>query len=420
MHRQIWMALLLASADLTIAQPALAPRLSYRDAAAQSLKAAISVSDLQAVLNFVRSAGTNDCLELDEDGRTALHYAVSRCALAEADANAFEILRTVAARTNCVNIPDRGGLKPILQLRPLAWNSRTKVDALEILLAAGADVNAQDEAGNSLLHDVLSHWTESAMQMPQLLQLLVKAHVNPNLTNSAGDSPVHVFFGPNGFSSKPALAAGANVPVAQKVFVMLSEAGADLGIRNREGTTPFGAMLERVEPYFGMRDAVLGFADPTLAAQLRANSAEIKKRPALIFLCDKPNADPAVVHRLLALNANASAAEPDGFTALHGAAWFFNYPICSLLLARGANAKAVNDEGRTPLHELVRSTFFDSPYLTTDRNADVLKAAELLLGHGADPRAKDKHGKRPGDLLKARRTDDPERAALLRALKKKL
>src|ERR1051325_4969858 len=59
--------------------------LSFRDPAAIELKAAIASGDIQAVQAIVAKVQTHDCLELDEEGRTALHYAVQHCVTETSD-----------------------------------------------------------------------------------------------------------------------------------------------------------------------------------------------------------------------------------------------------------------------------------------------------------------------------------------------
>jgi ankyrin repeat protein len=401
-------------------QPAPRPRQTFRDPAALELRAAITGANLDAVKKLSQAAGTNDCLELDEQGRTALHYAVRQCTGGVVDSKPFEILKVLAHRPGCVNAADRLGRKPILELEPLSWASRSRMDALSILIANGADVNAQDENGATILHQLLRVWDNSSLQLPNILEILGKAGINPNLTDSAGQSPVHYFFGPRGFCSNREGVRATKVAVAQKVFAMLAGAGANVAIQDNEGTTPVGAMLAQYETFLGTKETILAFALPSLSKTLAVNSALIKKRPALVALCDRPRTDPDLIARLFELGADAKTAEEDGFTALHGAAWFYNYRVCDLLMERGADVNAPNQQKRTPLHELARSKFSSSAFLETDTGANALRAAEVLLARGANRRLRDKDGKTALDLLKPLGDPDEEQQAEMRALKKSL
>jgi ankyrin repeat protein len=201
---------------------------------------------------------------------------------------------------------------------------------------------------------------------------------------------------------------------------MLVSAGADVTIRDQEGTTPLGVLFSQDDPFTGAKEVILGFLTPSLAGQLRVQSAMIKQRPAFIYLCDQGRADVDLVQRLLELGANVNQAERDGSTALHGAAWFYNHRLCELLLARGANVNAQDELGRSPLHELTRSTYGRSAFFETDREADILKTADVLVAKGADRRLKDKEGKTAWDLFKAPPLTDDEGRDLFRQLRKKV
>jgi ankyrin repeat protein len=398
-------------------------RLTFRDPRAVELKKAILAGNLELVQKLAGSFSTNDCLELDEEGRTALHYATRQCAIDNADPQPFEILKLLALRSSCLNVPDRLGRKPILELDPLSWANRSRMDALEILVNAGADVNAQNENGATLLHQVLSTWDATSLHLPDVLQLFLKAKANMNLQDSSGQTPLHCFFGRRGFESNREASRATRIAAAQKIFTMLVDGGADLTIRDQEGTTPLGDLLAEYEVFFGAKENILEFMAPGLSKRLNVNGAVIKNRPALIFLCDKGKTDPDLIERLLELSADPKKAEQDGFTALHGAAWFYNFQSCALLLQHGASANALNSDGRTALHELARSRYGASGFFETDHSADVLKTAEVLIAGGADRRLKDKDGKTAFDLLKnldesAWASSDSQE--ILRGLKKRL
>src|ERR1044071_3681929 len=59
--------------------------------------------------------------------------------------------------------------------------------------------------------------------------------------------------------------------------------------------------------------------------------------------------DHATLHALLESLSDANAAQPDGMTALHWAAYQDDFETAKLLLKAGANAKATNSYGVTPL-----------------------------------------------------------------------
>lgn len=98
--------------------------------------------------------------------------------------------------------------------------------------------------------------------------------------------------------------------------------------------------------------------------------------------------DAAAARKLLADKAEVNAAQADGMTALHWAAYHDDMPTAQLLLAAGASAKAATRYGMTPLS-----------LACTNGNA---KLIEALLAAGADPNAAQAGGETP--LMTAART----------------
>ena len=107
--------------------------------------------------------------------------------------------------------------------------------------------------------------------------------------------------------------------------------------------------------------------------------------------------DAAAVRALLKQRADANAAEGDGATALHWAAYHGNVDMLSLLIGGGAKADAANDLAITPL-----------AIAADNAHAPIV---ERLLELGADPNAASETGVTP--LMRAARTGS---AAAVRAL----
>ncbi|MEI6861895.1 MAG: ankyrin repeat domain-containing protein [Verrucomicrobiota bacterium] len=108
--------------------------------------------------------------------------------------------------------------------------------------------------------------------------------------------------------------------------------------------------------------------------------------------------DLATARKLLA-PATVNAAQADGMTALHWAAFYDDPATAKLLLAAGADAKAANRYGVTPLS-----------LACTNGNAELVR---LLLAAGADANAPLHGGETP--LMTAARTGRPEPVKLLLA-----
>lgn len=109
---------------------------------------------------------------------------------------------------------------------------------------------------------------------------------------------------------------------------------------------------------------------------------------------DSPLADAAEkadrprVRALLKERADANAAQVDGMTALHWAAYHDDADTAKLLIAAGASAKAANRYGVTPLS-----------LACTNGNADLV---QMLLAAGADPNTTQRGGETA--LMTAART----------------
>jgi ankyrin repeat protein len=105
--------------------------------------------------------------------------------------------------------------------------------------------------------------------------------------------------------------------------------------------------------------------------------------------------DTARLQELLAANpALVAVRSPDGFTALHYAAYFADGPTVSVLLEAGADPSAVADNPMRvqPLHSAAAS--------------GNLEGAQLLLAAGADPNAEQQDGFLPLDAA-AQNGDEP-------------
>jgi ankyrin repeat protein len=128
--------------------------------------------------------------------------------------------------------------------------------------------------------------------------------------------------------------------------------------------------------------------------------ALLDARPELDVLDAAATGRLDVLREQLAADPDALAARtPEGFTALHLAAFFGGGEAVRVLLAAGAapDADADNPAHVRPLHSAAAAGDHD--------------AVRALLAAGADPNVRQEGGYTP--LLQAAHADDPEMAALL-------
>ena len=115
-----------------------------------------------------------------------------------------------------------------------------------------------------------------------------------------------------------------------------------------------------------------------------AVDAKLAESPDLTIFEAAAVGDLERVHELLLLEGGfVDLWSPDGFTALHLAAFFGHQDVAAELLRRGADANAVarNPMQVQPLHSAAA--------------ADHTGICRLLLDHGADPNSRQEGGFRP-------------------------
>ncbi len=261
-------------------------------------------------------------------GFTALMFAAR-----EGDLETARILIEAGAKLN-VSTPDYGSA--------LTMASASGHEALSLfLLEKGADPNVADGFGFFPLHYALQQGIRAiAMSrqsissdhlwqhpnMPELLKALLAHGANPNARVAKGYPPFNYpAFSRTTGNAMPhlrqpgatafLLAAAADDPVLMR---LLADKGADPLLPTEEGTTPLmaAAGLGRLE-------------DRTKEEEIRALEA---------------------VKLAMELGADVNAANKDGQTALHSAAYMGSNEIIQLLVDKGAKLNPADKYGETPLH----------------------------------------------------------------------
>jgi ankyrin repeat protein len=256
---------------------------------------------------------------------------------------------------------------------------------LELLLDHGADVKAIDNSGATALDEAC--WKGQ----PDAVRVLLARGADARTRNrETGMTPLHE----------------AAVKGHGDIVALLLAAGADAGAKDNAGETALDAALgagqrSSVEALMGrsvstaplrgasrlLREAILrGRLDSvTMLLDLGAdvNAAGPEASTPLDDACLKGN--PRMVDLLLSRGAKVNLRTPAGATALHEAALSGNPAVITLLLDRGAEIDARDRESSaTPLHYAV--------------SMGRREAVELLLSRGAERAVKYSRGKTAMDV----------------------
>ena len=224
-----------------------------------------------------------------------------------------------------------------------------RLEALDVLRDAGADLLAADRRGATIVHHA------AAAGSSDVLRWLVRRGIPLDGADTAGRSALdHATRGLH--------------PHAPDLDARLAAAW----LLVRHGVTADLA-------------AVVSIGDTQLArARIAADPAAATGDRALLTRAISFGRH-EIVAALLDAGADLHGPTADAATPLHEAAFWRQPQIVSLLLARGAEVGRTQRHGRTPLHEAARA---GSPEI-----------AELLLEAGADRAAVDRDGRTPADHL---------------------
>lgn len=281
-------------------------------------------------------------------------------------------VRELSRDASNIKSADSKGITPLLYAS--AFGS---LDAMRVLIEAGADVNAAEPQGAVPLH-----W---AACDPARVKLLVESGARADAKSAQGRTPLMI--------------ASSCEGAADSVRILLSK-GADVNARQENGATPLLAATDSAGPRIARMllaagakaDAVnqqgdttlmnaVGFGDVELAKMLIAGGAKVNA---------KNISTGTVRHGDIAMK---------DLTALMFAAPFGSPEMVKALLDAGADVKMRDSRGMTPLMFAVASD-----------NQDI-RVAKLLIERGSDVNATSSTGETVLDW--ARKFNEPAVVALL-------
>ncbi|HEY7376441.1 MAG TPA: ankyrin repeat domain-containing protein [Polyangia bacterium] len=341
----------------------------------------------------------------NELGFTPLHKAMERLALAPATraapadevAKVSSLVELLLASGAQIDAQTASGAMPI----HLAALSGQK-SLVQVLLDKGAAVDARSTEGMTPLYQA------ARKDAAEVAQLLIARGADVNARTRSGFTPLTM----------------AAEQGSDEVARLLVAGRADVNARDAKRFTPLLAACRSLLIRYTLEASTPGAADIRSkfpageVAKTRAALGEVRGNfGAVALLLVNSGADPnvptpaftplgaaATVGDLAladALIAHGAAMNDTstGESALHAAIAEGHPDVVKLLIARGANVNARNMSQLTPLHFVAR--------YTRDRSL-----AELLIQHGADVNAKERDGHTPIEVAVGARND--EIAAVLR------
>jgi len=366
--------------------------------------------DIMEIATILLDVGA-DINSQDEGGNTPLFFAA---------AGALEVLEWFIKKGANPHLRNAAGQTALHQARD--------VQNMECLIQSGADVNAQDNDGNTPLLWI-KRQRQTEYYWPTILTLFMRHGADPCLRNGEGNTALHSKFPDHErltcrminelvgiprldinaqdrlgrtllhyASGVEEIPAGVDLDVEDwegntalhlisdpDTILNVIRAGANIQKRNHAGKLPFHTLLAQpdlqLNPYHYGSGAMTPTKLRNILSKFDLNAPDGEGNTALhIFAVSGRNrkCSGEIIELLIELGADVTARNRDGKTALHLAA---AYNTDLALLGRGVHD--IDNKGRTALHYVAGS----------DCTAPL--STQTLLDAGSCPRGRDQDGRTP-------------------------
>ncbi len=260
--------------------------------------------------------------------------------VAVSDNEPDQVKRLLASGAN-IDARSRGSHTDGMTMLILAVWHRWGRESVQLLIDAGADVNARDERGNTAL--IYAAEARPAINLA-VTEMLVKAGADVNIKGEDGMTALMY-------------AAMHDDP---RVVKRLLDAQADVAARDAKGWTALMHATRKDRGYAAIIELLIESGAEVGAVHQRGGTA-------LSSACY--NGHTRAVELLLDAGAKVNGKDQAGWTPLICACFNGHTPIVKLLLAAGAEVNAKDAAGRTPLRVATDSGHWETVKVLTEAGA---------------------------------------------------
>ncbi|XP_023317997.1 ankyrin-2-like [Trichogramma pretiosum] len=353
------------------------------------------------VIELLLNIGIDVNIE-NNDGETAFYVAVTHCK----NIKAIELLLKNGVDPNRVDI-NKGwtALHSICSPHQL---TRFHLKLIQLIIQYKANVNIRDKDGCTPIMNLFRNAENYKLRL-EVCKLLLENGADVTLVNNEGDTVLHLLFKNNAEEN----------PIILEAVKLFLERGVDVNSRNNDGYSALQLAVRFCRDIRVIELLLKHGVDP--------NIVDINCGwTALHFICHQHKLTRfhlIMIQLLIQYKTDVNIQNKDGCTPIMN---LFSYAedyklrlkVCKLLLENGADVTLINNEGNTVLHLIFKNNaeknpiIFEAVELLLKSGVDVnkqnekgysalhlaadhcehVKIIDLLLKNGADPNALDKNG----------------------------